>query len=203
MTMWLPWRPVLLSGGSVPAISTSVTHAEIYVLCRLAAQTVVSQWRRLHPEDDDAEEYRFAPRAGDVLEVGSAFGYSAIAMALAGARVTAVDPHAGELPNSLAVMRANVAAYEVADQVDIRVGPSQEILPTLELGSFDLAFIDADHREPAVTHDVQWALKLLRPGGWLACHDLDEGSCPGVRAALDKLFDHPMPTVDTLFTVQV
>ena len=199
--MFLPWRPVLLAGGSVPAISTSVTHAETEVLRRLASQTAVAQWRRLHPDDDEGQ--RFAPRAGDVLEVGSAFGFSAIAMALAGAHVTAVDPHAGELPNSLEVMRANLAAYEVADRVEIIAEPSQTALPRLELGSFDLVFIDADHREPAVTHDVEWALKLLRPGGWLCCHDLDEGSCMGVRAALDKLFDHPQPTVDTLFTYQI
>ena len=202
MTMFLPWRPVLLAGGSVPTISTSVTHAETEVLRRLAAQTGASQWRRAHPDDQDTD-VRFAPRAGDVLEVGSAFGYSAIAMALAGAKVTAVDPHAGELPNSLEVMRANLDAYEVADQVTIIAEPSQVALPRLELGSFDLVFIDADHREPAVTHDAEWALKLLRPGGMLAMHDLDEGSCPGVRAALNKLFDHPQPTVDTLFVHQL
>lgn len=202
--MFLPWRPVLLAGGSVPAISTSVTAAETTELRRMAAQTTVAQWRRAHPGDADEEDARFAPRAAAILEVGSAFGYSAIAMALANplAHVTAVDPHAGELPGSLPVMRANLAAYDVADRVTVVAEPSQTALPRLELGAYDLVFIDADHREPAVTHDVTWALKLLRPGGMLACHDLDEGSCPGVRAALDKLFDHPVPAVDTLFTYQ-
>lgn len=183
MTMLLPWRPVLLAGGPVPAISTSVTEAETAQLRRLAAEAV------------------------DVLEVGSAFGYSAIAMALADhhVRVTAVDPHheLGSHPvtGSRGVMTANLEAYGVADRVEMVVEPSQVALPTLAADGrqFGLVFIDADHRYEAVMHDVTWALKLLRVGGVLACHDLDEGTCPGVRAALDQLFDHPAPTVDTLF----
>jgi predicted O-methyltransferase YrrM len=170
--MILPWRNVSLDGG--PQILSSVTDAEIAKLQELAD-------------------------AAEVLEVGSAYGYSTVALALAGAHVTAVDPHAGENPGSLAVLRANLDAYNVADRVTVITEPSQTALPKLEAGTFDLVFIDGDHTEATVTHDVTWALKLLRPGGVLACHDLDEGSCPGVRAALDKLFDHPTPTVDTLF----
>jgi len=187
MTMFLPWRPVLLAGGPVPAISTSVTEAETAELQRHVAQ----------------------PDFQRILEVGSAFGYSAIAMALANSNVhvDAVDPHnqLGSHPiagGSFEVMTGNLEAYGVADRVTIMVEPSQIALPKLELGSYDLVFIDADHVEDAVHHDVTWALKLLRAGGWLCCHDLDEGSCPGVRAALDRLFDHPQPTVDTLFIYQ-
>jgi predicted O-methyltransferase YrrM len=185
MSMQLPWRPVLLAPGPVPAISTSVTEAETAKLQELAA------------------------RAADILEVGSAFGYSAIAMALANpaAHVTAIDPHnqLGSHPiagGSREVMAGNLDAYGVADRVTMLVTTSQQALPGLELSSFDLVFIDADHVEAAVAHDVEWALKLLRPGGTLACHDLDEWTCPGVRAALDRLFDHPQPTVDTLFVHQ-
>ena len=184
MTMSLPWRPVLLAPGPVPAISTSVTEGETEQLKWLAAT------------------------AGEVLEVGSAFGYSAIAMALAAphVRVTAVDPHTqlGSHPvagGSREVMAGNLEAYGVADRVRMVVAPSQSALPTLvaDGAQFGLVFIDADHTDEAVTHDVTWTLKLLRPGGVLACHDLDEGSCPGVRAALDRLFVAPEPTVDTLF----
>ena len=184
MTMQLPWRPVLLLPGPLPAISTSVTEAETAMLQQLAAT---------HPQ---------------VLEVGSAFGFSAIAMTLAGAHVgthvTAVDPHAGELPGSLPQMQANLAAYGVADRVEIITAPSQAALPALHAAGreFGMVFIDGDHREETVLHDVEWSLKLLKPGGVLAMHDLDEVSCPGVRAALDQLFDHPAPTVDTLFVHQ-
>jgi predicted O-methyltransferase YrrM len=172
--MILPWRPVAL--GSGPPILTSITEAETAKLQELAA---------------------------DALDVGSAYGYSAIVMARAGARVTTVDPHAGENPGTLGVLTGNLDAYGLADQVRVIVAPSQEALPNLEPGSFGLVFIDGDHTEATVHHDVTWALKLLRPGGWLACHDLDEDSCPGIRAALERLFENPTPSIDTLFLHQV
>jgi predicted O-methyltransferase YrrM len=172
MTMSLPWRPVTVDGG--PPILTSITEAETAKLRELAAT------------------------AGEVVDVGSAYGYSAVVMAKAGAHVTTIDPHVGENPGTLERLMGNLQAYQ-ANTVTVSVGTSQEVLPRLPLGWFGLVFIDGDHREPSVIHDVEWALKLLKPGGVLACHDLDEATCPGVRAALDKLFDHPAPLVDTLF----
>jgi predicted O-methyltransferase YrrM len=175
MSMSLPWRPVPVEGG--PPILTSITEAEAAVLRELAAT------------------------AGEVVDIGSAYGYSAVVMAKAGAHVTTIDPHAGENPGTLDVLMGNLQAYQ-ANTVTVSVGTSQAVLPRLPLGWFGLVFIDGDHREETVIHDVTWALKLLRPGGVLACHDLDEDSCTGVRAALDRLFDHPQPTVDTLFVHQ-
>jgi predicted O-methyltransferase YrrM len=169
--MMLPWRPVSISGG--PEILTSVTEAETAVLRALAVE------------------------AGEALEVGSAYGYSAVVMAKAGARVTAVDPHAGELSGSLGIMQGNLQAYGV-NTVTVSVGTSQEVLPRLPLAWYGLVFIDGDHTEATVEHDVGWARKLLRPGGVLACHDYDEGTCPGVRAALDRLFGGPGELTDTL-----
>jgi predicted O-methyltransferase YrrM len=173
--MILPWRPVSLDGG--PPILTSITEAETAKLTELAAD------------------------AGEVLDICSAYGYSAVVMARAGARVTTVDAHAEENPDTLAGLMGNLQAYQVND-VQVLVGTSQEVLPTLPVGWYGLVFVDGGHQAETVHHDVTWALKLLRPGGWLACHDLDEDSCPGVRAALDQLFDHPAPTVDTLFLHQ-
>jgi len=166
----LQWRDV--APGDGPAISTSLTLAETDELRRLA---------------EDA----------DVLEIGSAFGYSAVAMALAGARVTAVDPH-GWL-SSYGAMVANLNAYGVADRVEIRRSDSWSVLPALvdDDRKFDLVWIDGDHEARAGAHDVEWALKLLRPGGTLACHDYDEATCPGVRQALDA-WKPPPRLVDTL-----
>jgi predicted O-methyltransferase YrrM len=182
--MHLPWRDV--APGDGPLISTSVTPEETAALARLAAA------------------------AGDVLEIGSAFGYSAIVMALAGARVNAVDPHTW-VPDSLAGMERNLALYGVADRVTILDEPSAPLLRSLELAfarvpaaRFGMVFIDGDHSAAAVRADVAGALKILRPGGVLACHDYGEDCCcPGVRQALDEAFPAgPDELTGSLFVVK-
>ena len=168
--MKLEWRDV--APGDGPAISTSLTLAETDELRRLAA-------------------------GGSVLEVGSAYGYSAVAMALEGAWVIAVDPH--NWLQSYGPMTANLAAYDVSSRVEIRRADSRAALPELvaEGARFDLVWIDGDHEAHMVTHDISWALKLLKPGGTLAVHDYDEAICPGVREALDA-WKVPPKLVDTL-----
>jgi predicted O-methyltransferase YrrM len=173
--MHLPWRDVP-AGLASPLISTSLTANETNRLAELAA-------------------------GRDVLEVGSAYGYSACVMALAGARhVTAVDPH-GWL-NSHDAMVANLDACGAAGSVTIVRGASPDALGGL--GPFGLAFIDGDHGAAAVMADVEAALKVLGSGGVLACHDYGEDCCcPGVRHALDALFPAgPSELVDTLFVVK-
>jgi len=55
----------------------------------------------------------------------------------------------------------------VADRIDLRVGDARKVLADLRaeegLGSFDLAFVDADKAQYAAYYEA--ALELLRPGG--------------------------------------
>ena len=168
-----------MAPGAGPAISTSVTEAEAATLARLAA-------------------------GRQVLEVGSASGYSAVVMALGGAEaVTAVDPHTW-IGGSYEAMLANLAAYGVADRVEIIREPSQTVLPWLarEQLQFGLVFIDGDHSADAARHDLRWALELLEPGGVLAVHDYAESCCcPGVREAADGMFAEGGEVTDTLLVV--
>lgn len=168
--MKLEWHPV--APGDGPEISTSLTPAEADELRRLA---------------EDAE----------VLEVGSAYGFSSVVMALAGGRVTAVDRHSDL--KSHGTMLANLAAYAVSSRVDIRLGDSRTVLPQLfaEERRFDLAWVDGGHEAHVVAHDVEWVRKLLRPGGTLAVHDYGEDTCPDVRTVLDR-WKVPPRLVDTL-----
>jgi len=175
--MHMPWRDVSLGEG--PFISTSVTVREAAELAGFA--------------DGQA-----------VLEIGSAFGYSAVMMALAGGQVTAIDAHSW-IPGSLETMTANMAAYGVADRVAILCETSCSAMPRLAAGeaSFGLIFVDGDHQAEPVRHDVGWALRLLAPGGVLACHDCSEDCCcPGVRQALDELFPEGGELTDSLFVVR-
>jgi predicted O-methyltransferase YrrM len=167
----LQWRPV--APGMGPPIDTSLTFAETLELQRLA-------------------------KDGDVLEIGSAYGYSTVAIGLVARSVVAVDPHTGH--GSHGTLREHLHLYALTDQVEIVLAESQQALPRLyeEGRRFDMVWIDGDHTAAVVEHDVTWALKLLQPGGVLACHDYDEDTCPGVKVALDKLFGGPGDLTDTL-----
>jgi predicted O-methyltransferase YrrM len=172
----LPWRDV--APGDGPAISTSVTASEAAELARLA-------------------------EGRTVLEVGSAYGYSAVVMALTGAQVTAVDPH-GWLPGSYEGMVTGLAAYGVADRVEVIREPSQKALPWLvsEGLTFGLVFIDGDHSAAAARHDIRWGLQLLDRGGTIAVHDyLEACCCPGVREAADAMFPDGGRLVDSMMLV--
>ncbi len=99
------------------------------------------------------------------LEIGTFTGYSSTVVALA-------------LPQDGAMVCCDVsvewtdvarrywADAGVADKIDLRIGPAIETLETLEQGSFDFAFIDAD--KPSYDAYYECALKLVRPGGLIA-----------------------------------
>jgi predicted O-methyltransferase YrrM len=165
----LEWRDVEIGGVT---INTSLTAAETAELQRLAA-------------------------GKRVLEVGSAYGYSTVALASVAAKVTAVDPHLWL--NSLETLEGNLASAGVAHKVKIIRGDSRAVLPRLALAGpmFDMVWVDGDHAAEVVASDVEWAVKLLHPGGTLACHDYGEDTCPGVRSALDA-WKVPPRLVDTL-----
>lgn len=166
--MKLEWRDVPI-GRTI--INTSLTAAETAELQRLA-------------------------NGKDVLEIGSAYGYSTVALALVAKRVTTVDPHTGH--NSLDALVDNLHANGLTGKVWWIVDRSQDILPTLAPRAFDLVWIDGDHTAEVVEHDLRAAQTLLRPGGVLACHDYDEDTCPGVKIALDRVLGPPPKLVDTL-----
>lgn len=172
--MILPWHDVAIGDG--PAISTSLTANESAALLELAAGEFV-------------------------IEVGAAYGYSAILMAQVAEHVVSIDPHMGygSVPDSLAIMQANLEAYGVCGWVSMMTG--KQAYDALELlAEIDsrpgLVFIDGDHREHAVRADVTTALEMSPR---VACHDYGEESCPDVRKVLDSLDVTPTRIIDTLW----
>lgn len=107
-----------------------------------------------------------AARPLRVLEVGSFRGYTAAAMAdhlPLGGTIVAVDiePEHGE-------------AYRgspTAERIERRVGTVEETTADEADGSFDLVFVDADHRRASVESDTAAVLRLVADDGWLAWHD--------------------------------
>jgi predicted O-methyltransferase YrrM len=121
---------------------------------------------------DEAKLLQFlikAVGARRVVEIGTLGGYSGIWIARA-------LPADGQLitleiePCHAEVARRNLARADVADRVQIRVGPAQASLKALATeGPFDAVFIDAD--KPGYPAYLDWALSNVHPGGLIAAHN--------------------------------
>jgi predicted O-methyltransferase YrrM len=100
--------------------------------------------------------------ATSVLEVGTLGGYSAIWMARAmgeGGRILSLEID----PAHAAFARRYIERAGLSHAIEVRVGAALQLLPTLDGEKFDVVFLDAD-KEPLPTY-LDWALRLLRPGG--------------------------------------
>jgi predicted O-methyltransferase YrrM len=142
---------------------------------------VAERLREETAEREDAE-MQIAPEQGQLmallvrligarrtLEIGTFTGYSALVTALAlpedGVVVACdVNEETGE------IARRWWAEAEVADRIDLRIGPAVRTLDALlaagEAGRYDFAFIDADKTE----YPAYWerCLRLVRSGGLIA-----------------------------------
>jgi predicted O-methyltransferase YrrM len=105
-----------------------------------------------------------------ILEIGTLAGYSAIWMARAlpanGRLVSLeVEPSHKQLADDF-LRRAGFA-----DRVDVRLGPALSTLAQLSPSEpFDMAFLDAD-KESNPSY-LEWALKLVRPGGLIVADNV-------------------------------
>jgi hypothetical protein len=140
---------------------------------------------------------RAVPPGGQVVEIGSFRGRSAIVLARAGASVVAIDPHAGndrgpqEIHGSFdegeadhQAFMANLQRAGVADAVRHVRQPSQDALDAVE-GPIDLLYVDGAHRFAPARDDIaRWGARV-RPGGRMLVHD--SFSSIGVTLALMRL----------------
>jgi predicted O-methyltransferase YrrM len=137
-----------------------------------------------------------------VLEIGTLGGYSAIWMA----RVLPPDGRLLSLeiePAHAAFARRYFERAELADRIEVRVGRAVDLLPTLDGQLFDVAFLDAD-KAPLPTY-LDWALRLVRPGGLIIADNALRGgrvmdervtddSTRGVREFNRRFAAHPRVT---------
>ena len=103
-----------------------------------------------------------------VLEVGTLGGYSAIWMARAlpaGASLVTIERN----DHFAALAERYVERAGLASVVTIRRGRALDVLPSLDGEEFDFVFLDGD-RVPLPTY-LDWALRLVRPGGMIAAYN--------------------------------
>lgn len=155
------------------------------------------QWTDItgHLKPEEGEELRRLASGKTVLEIGAWRGRSTVAMAQVAARVHSIDPHTAATfkdvkpHDSLPALRNNLKRFGVAEKVVIHLGLSEDVLPLLAAATFDLVFVDGNHDAEHATFDVSHALRLVKSGGAIACHDYKTGRPrhAGVDVAVEGL----------------
>lgn len=72
---------------------------------------------------------------------------------------------------------ARIVCESLDDTVIPLRGRSEDIAPILAECAFDMIYIDADHRYPAVAHDIRTYAALVRDGGVLCGDDCEGRPC--------------------------
>lgn len=159
--------------------------------------------------EDEAEELRRLATGKRVLEIGSAYGYSAIIMALARAtKVTAIDDHNGNhwLGDTKQRMTENLAIFGVENLVEIiQDNSAQAMFDLAESGkNYELIFIDGAGDFSSVVCDLVMSKLLLGPAGTIALHDYGHPLYPGKKMAADTIFPTgPDKLVTTLWIKKI
>jgi len=92
-----------------------------------------------------------------------------------------------EIPRSPGIFAASDERFWllVRDRGSAGIGPQ-------DLESCDVVFVDGDHSDRAVTHDLHVARVLTRPGGIIVAHDYGNEAVEVTRA-IDRLCDQGWP----------
>lgn len=129
-------------------------------------------------------------RPNSLLEIGTRFGYSLIAMCQGspGMRVKSIDLESYEQKFSLTsqeVAKANLAACATVSEVEFIVGDSHKV-EVIEY--YDMVHIDGDHSEEGAYEDIIKYYNKLKFLGIILVDDLDDVNVyAAYRKALRKL----------------
>jgi predicted O-methyltransferase YrrM len=118
-----------------------------------------------------------------VLEVGTLGGYSAIWMARAlpaDGSLVSIEREA----RYAAFARRYVERAGLGGIVSVRCGRALDVLPALDGEEFDVVFLDAER--PPLTTYLEWALRLVRPGGLIVAHNALLAGRVAARHASDE-----------------
>lgn len=140
------------------------------------------------------------PNSGRIMEIGCGSGGSTAVLAMASdssVAIQTVDPfepyneqtHAGTVRG---VREGNEAEfwdtaryYGYDDRID-HLKKSSIHMPAVDSAAYDLIFVDGNHTEEFVRHDLALSWGRLKPGGILIAHDYTT-RFPGVIQAVDEM----------------
>ncbi len=128
---------------------------------------------------------RLAAPGARVLEIGTAWGFSAVLMGLVARSLVSIDPH--DVWDTWPAFTANIKRYGLERVVTAYRMRSEDVLPALIAAgeTFDFAFVDGDHAEASAEYDIGACLQLVRAGGLIGVHDYSQ-RWGGVVAAVKR-----------------
>ncbi len=121
-----------------------------------------------------------AVNAQRIVEVGTAFGYSALWLAH-GARNAQIDTIEFD-PEHVQIARQHFADHKVGDRIHVHQGDAITVLDSLDTNAYDLAFFDGFEPSPQLIEGLR---RRLRTGGVLVCANLTLGSPDASRPLAD------------------
>jgi predicted O-methyltransferase YrrM len=136
---------------------------------------------------------------GDILEIGSAWGRSAVLLGHASAKqIWSIDPHTGgrayiergEAQDSFEIFKANLTRNGLDGRVIVLKYTTGEVIEKQLLPQsvqFSMAFIDGLHTARGVEVDFGLAFERLVHGGIMVFDDYFQESIPDYTEMIDKL----------------
>jgi SAM-dependent methyltransferase len=132
----------------------------------------------------------FVPKGGAAIEIGvfKADFSKAFLQAFTPRKLVLIDPwatvtddrhrhawyHARSGQDMAAIhsqVLVDLAGPIAQGQVEVHRGRSEDALPSLPDGAFDLVYVDGDHLHDAVRYDLEQGFAKLKPGGLLLADD--------------------------------
>ncbi len=138
-----------------------------------------------------------AMQANRILEIGTAYGYSTLWMALAmppAGRIWTIDPDADRTAIALEFLR-RAGKF---DHVNVLNQPALEVLPTFPVRNLDIVFIDAVKTE--YTEYLELTVPLLKRSGLVVVDNLLwDGKAAAAPTAHDSAATHAIRNFNRTF----
>jgi len=140
-----------------------------------------------------------------VLELGTAYGESAMAMAKTADLVHCVDHFRGDKHfGERDTLRAFLDNTRSIRNIIVHIGAFEDVLPVFRPQTFGLVFLDGYHTYEQARWDIELAESLVAGNGWFAFHDYTiKNTDFGVGRAVDERFGGPDRVIETLAMVEV
>ena len=95
----------------------------------------------------------------------------------------------------------NTRAYQESNLLDVKIGTSHEIMPTLDRETFDFIYIDGSHVGKDVIEDAILANKLIKRGGHILFDDYYGGNESREPMVYNNPVDYAKFAIDAFVTL--